>query len=484
MDPSFAVDRHSEVPMFRQVYERTRVAIAEGRLAPGARLPSARSLAAQLGSSRGTVDAAYAMLAGEGWIVARGAAGTVVAPRLGWRSGAAARPVPAPRAAAAAAAGATPLPFRMGLPALDAFPRKLWARLVAREARAMPEAALGYPDPAGDPALRAAIVAYLAVSRGVACTSEQVFVTAGYQGALSLISRTAVVAGAPVWVEDPGYHMTARGLTAAGARLVPIAVDADGMQVETAVAAAPEAALAVVTPAHQSPLGVALSLPRRLALLAWAEARGALIVEDDYDGELHYAGRPLPALKSLDRGDVVLYVGSFSKVLFPGLRLGYLVVPAHLVDRFATAAALFNGGCGRLEQAVAARFMEEGHFARHLKRMRGLYAARRAALAAALREVFGERLRVELQAGGMHLLARPAAAIADTGLVALAERRGLAPGALSAHAVAGDCGPGLLLSFTNIPEAQAGAAAAALCAAIGGALAAKRGAERSGECTC
>jgi GntR family transcriptional regulator/MocR family aminotransferase len=355
----------------------------------------------------------------------------------------------------------------MGLPALDAFPRKLWARLVARAARSMGGGGLAYPDPRGNRELRESIAAYLAVSRGVACSPEQVFVTAGYQGALALIARTLIAPGTTVCVEDPGYHMTTAGLRAAGAVLAPIPVDAEGMTVGSLLAEASAARFAVVTPAHQSPLGVTLSLPRRLALLAWAEASGGVIIEDDYDGEFHYAGRPLPALKSLDRGDVVLYAGSFSKVLFPALRLGYLVVPARLVDRFAGAAALFSGGCGRLEQEAVARFMTEGHFARHLKRMRGLYAARRAALAAALADAFGEKLRIGLQSGGMHLLARPAIDASDRELVALAERRGLAPAALSAHALATDCGPGLLLSFTNIPEARAPTVAQALFAAIG-----------------
>jgi GntR family transcriptional regulator/MocR family aminotransferase len=238
------------------------------------------------------------------------------------------------------------------------------------------------------------------------------------------------------------------------------------MRVEAAIAGA-AARFAVVTPSHQSPLGVALSLPRRLTLLAWAEQNAAWIIEDDYDGEFHYAGRPLPALKSLDQGDVVLYAGSFSKVLFPGLRLGYLVVPGRLHARFAGAAALFSGGCGRLEQAVVARFMAEGHFARHLKRMRALYAARRAALAVALAEIFGDQLRIELQSGGMHLLARPSGDASDRELAALATQHGLAPAALSAHTLEADCGSGLLLSFTNVPEAQAGAAARALYDAIG-----------------
>ena len=466
-DTPFVVDRGSSVPLFRQLYERTRAAIASGRLRPGDRLPSARSLAAQLGAARGTIDAAYAILAGEGWIIARGAAGTVVAPQLGASPRPPAATAPSRRRAARADVGeATPRPFRMGLPALDAFPRKLWARLVAREARLLSIGGLGYPDPAGDRGLREAIAAYLAISRGVSCTPGQVFVTGGYQGALSLVARTVLAPGSKVWFEDPGYHLARRALVAAGARLVPVPVDNDGMCIDEAIRRAPQASLAVVTPSHQSPFGVALSLPRRLALLAWAEAHSAWVIEDDYDGEFHYAGRPLPALKSLDRADVVLYAGSFSKTLFPGLRLGYLVVPERLVERFC-AAHLLGGELGRFEQAVVARFMAEGHFARHLKRMRGLYRSRRAALATALAAAFGDRLRLELQSGGMHLLARPAGDAADTELVHLAESQGLAPAPLSAHAIEADLGPGLLLSFTNIPEAGAEAAAQALLGAIG-----------------
>jgi len=221
----------------------------------------------------------------------------------------------------------------MGLPALDAFPRKLWAGLVAREARSLRPALLSYPDPAGYMVLREAIAAYLGVSRGVTCSPEQVVITAGYQGALTLIIRTLLQPGDAVWIEDPVYYAAADALRAGGACLVPIPVDAEGMCIEQAVSKGGSARLAVVTPAHQYPLGVALSLPRRLALLAWARAHSAWIVEDDYDGEFHYAGRPLPALKSLDDPDVVIYAGSFSKVLFPGLRLGYLVVPWRLMER-------------------------------------------------------------------------------------------------------------------------------------------------------
>lgn len=463
----FTIDRDSPVPLFRQVYERTRAAITAGRLSPGDRLPSARSLAAQIGAARGTIEAAYAILAGEGWIVARGAAGTVVAPHLD-RASAGTPPTltPAhPPAHSAAGNDGGPRPFQMGLPALDVFPRKLWARLVAREARSLSAGKLAYPHPAGEPVLREAIAAYLAISRGVHCSPDQVFVTAGYQGALALIARALIEPDAEVWFEDPGYYLASHALAATGARLVPVPVDSDGMRVADAIARAPRARLAVVTPSHQSPLGVALSLPRRLALLNWAEANRAWVVEDDYDGELHYAGRPLPALKSLDHADCVLYAGSFSKVLFPALRLGYLVVPERLVERFAEHT--LHGGQGRLEQAVVARFMTEGHFARHLKRMRTLYSSRRAALVGSLAALFGDRLRIEPQSGGMHLLARPLGDIPDIELAQLAEANGLAPAPLSAHVLAADPGPGLLLGFTNIPEAEAANVAQALLRAIG-----------------
>jgi GntR family transcriptional regulator/MocR family aminotransferase len=355
----------------------------------------------------------------------------------------------------------------MGLPALDAFPRKAWSRLAVREVRALSSDRMAYPDAAGYRPLREAIAAYLAIARGVACAPHQVFVTGGYQGALGLIGRTVLRRGDAVWFEDPGYHLARQSLEATGARLVPVPVDADGFDVGQAVARAPRARLAVVTPAHQSPLGVALSLPRRLRLLAWAKQADAFIVEDDYDGEFHYVGRPLPALKSLDRADVVFYAGSFSKVLFPALRLGYLVAPDRLVDTFAAASRALQAGNPVLEQAVVARFMLDGHFARHLKRMRDLYAARRASLAAALAGVFGDRLTIELQAGGMHLLARPRRRVSDQALVRRAEQHGLAPSALSPLAIEHGRADALLLGFTNIAGERAARAARALHEAIG-----------------
>lgn len=461
------LDRTVSGPLHLQIATRLRAAIAAGVLAPGARLPSARSLAGQLGVARGTVDAGYAVLIGEGVVLPRGSAGTIVSPELAAQAAPPAqRRMPfAPRRAEQST---VPLPFRMGLPALDAFPRKLWTSLTVRAARRLGTEALAHPDPAGWLPLREAIAAYLGVSRGILCRPDQVLVTAGFQGALALVTRVLLRAGDIVWVEDPGYHLARQALEAAGASLVPLRVDRDGLRVAAGVTAAPRARLAVVTPTHQSPLGVPLSLPRRLALLAWAAEAGAWVLEDDFDSEFRYSGHPLPALKSLDRGGRVLYAGSFSKVLFPALRLGYLVVPDELAEAFARASRLGSFGLPSLEQRVVAAFMAEGHFARHLRRMRTLYAARRRALAAALAGAFGDRMTLELAAGGMHLLARFPGAADDGTLARRAAAAGLAPTALSSLAMAHDCGQGLLLSFTNVPEGEAEALARRLAEALEG----------------
>ena len=458
-------------PLHRQIYERLRAAILEGRLVPGARLSSSRSLASQLGTSRGTVELAYATLASEGYVETHAAAGTIVAPSLSRQ-----RPVQRGRRAAPvrifndpAAETALPKPFQLGLPALDQFPRKLWSRLTARNARRLPSSALTYQDAAGYRPLRDAIANYLAIARGLACSSDQIFITAGYQGALGLIARVLLRPGDPVWFEDPGYFLAREALNQAGAALVPLPVDDEGIDVAAGKARAPWARFAVVTPSHQAPLGVTLSLNRRLALLAWAAEAGAWVIEDDYDSEYRYLGRPLPALKSLDEGSRVLYVGTFSKVLLPGLRLGYLVVPIPEVERFDRAAALLMPSQGFLDQMTVADFMVEGHFARHIRRMRQLYADRRRALAAALESRLGDRLRVELQAGGMHLMAWLQTGCDDDALAKLAWDQGLAPFPLSRGVIETKRPPALGLSFTNIPIEEAPRTVARLAAVLGAA---------------
>ncbi|WP_447589500.1 MocR-like pyridoxine biosynthesis transcription factor PdxR [Aquipseudomonas campi] len=447
-------DRNQATPVYQQLYQRVRDAIADGRLRPGERVPAIRSLASELNIARGTVEAAYQLLIGEGYLLARGPAGTVVSPQLVHAPTSNSTLPPAQRPAMHSQHSIEAQPFQLGLPALDAFPRKVWSRLGARHLRQLSANELDYPAPGGLSQLRRSIARYLGVSRGIACEPEQVFVTAGYRSALLLIRHSLLQEGDTCWFEDPGYFQARQLLEGVGIRLAAVPVDDQGLRVDAGMAHAANARCALVTPSHQSPLGVSLSLPRRLALLDWAEAHQAWIIEDDYDSEYRYVGRPLPALKSLDRSGRVLYCGTFSKVLFPGLRLAYLVVPPAEVKRFTHTARLFDHGCPALPQATTADFLDQGHFARHLKRMRSLYAERRTYLADALTTVFGSRLQVELQAGGIHLLARLADGEDDRAMATRAHAAGLAVSPLSSWALQKPCGSGLLLGFTNIVSAE------------------------------
>ena len=342
------------------------------------------------------------------------------------------------------------MPFQMGLPALDMFPRKIWARLSARCAYAMQPSNMVHPSVYGLPALRAEIAAYLHVSRGVGCSPAQIFVTSGYRHTIELIAHTLLKAGDRVWVEDPGYPPTRNILEHMQIVTVPVPVDREGMVVADGVAAVPAVRAAVVTPAHQSPLCVSLSLPRRLALLDWAAQNNAWIVEDDYDGEYRYVSRPLPALKSLDRDGRVLYSGTFSKVLFPGLRLAYLVVPETRVEQFEQITQTLAGGSPELTQAIVAAFVTEGHFARHIQRMRKLYAERRAATIAGLDSVLGKHMRIDSRPGGMHLILRFHAHQSDRQFAGRMREEGLYAEALTDWAMGSDGVPALLLGFTNI----------------------------------
>jgi len=465
----FALRPAAGALVYRQIYERIRGGILSGELCAGSRLPSARSLASQLAVARGTVETAYQVLAAEGYIVGRGAAGTFVEQAL-VTPPAAARPPGGTKGAGLQPQGrhrrGASLLFRLGLPALDAFPRKLWSRLTAQRARALAPGDLAYQDPAGQAALRRTMAFYLRVARGVACAPEQIFITTGYQGALALIGQTLLRPGDAVWVEDPGYHFGRQALELAGARLIAIPVDGNGLDVARGRAKAARARFAVVTPCHQFPLGATLPVSRRLALLDWAAAADAWIVEDDYDSEFRYRGRPLPALKSIDSRQRVLYVGTFSKVLFPALRVGYLVVPETLAAKFRAACTAVQPAPSALAQSVVAAFIEDGHFARHVRRMRQLYGERRAALAAALQTACGDMMTIEAPSGGMHLIGRLPSGSDDVALVAQAQLRDLWPVPLSTCAVKRPTGPGLLLGFTNVPTEHAAQAARALRGAL------------------
>ena len=445
-------DIHNPQPIYMQIYQRFRDAIAEGLLKPGDRVPSLRSLAAELNLARGTVETAYEMLVGEGYFLPQGQAGTIIAPFLSEHA------TPLRRSGDLAPQtyqrsrhlSATPPPLSMGLPALDAFPRKLWAKLSCQMIKSATVADMGYPSPLGLPSLRAALAAYLNVSRGIQCKPEQVIITDGYRGSLDLICRAFLQPGQQVWMEDPGYPAAMRLMQAAGGKIIPVPVDQAGIDVSTGLAKAPQAQMAVVTPSHRSPLGVTLSLERRLMLLEWATHNQSWIIEDDYDGEYRYASRPLPALKSLDVQDRVIYCGAISKVICPGIRLAYMVVPESQVNYVETVCKIFQNGCPWSTQATVAEFITQGHFSRHLKKMRTLYKQRRHYLVQALQEVFGSEVRIELQAGGMHLVVRFNKDYHDQYLAHHFNQAGLAVHALSSWTLQYPCGQGLIMSFTNV----------------------------------
>ena len=445
------LDPTSTEPIYRQIYWRFRGAISDGLLAPGDRIPAARALAKELGLARGTIDTAYSLLTAEGYILSRGQAGTVVAPGINVRSLSARTEQPLNSAASASIRHKAPvLPFQMALPALDAFPRKIWSQIAARCVRATRIPDMANPSVLGLDSLRSAIATYLQVARGITCSPSQVFITSGYRNTLALIAHALLKPGDRVLVEDPGYLPTRQLLAHLQIDVVPVPVDQDGMHVAQGVSRAMDARAAVVTPAHQSPLCVSLSLPRRLELLEWAARQQAWIVEDDYDGEYRYISRPLPALKSLDRDGRVLYAGTFSKVLFPGIRLAYLIVPPAQVERFEYVSETFLGGCPELTQAIVATFLTEGHFARHIQRMRKLYGERRDATARGLKKALGERIRIDPQPGGMHLILRLTEPQSDRSLVERLLHAGIYAEALSDWSVGSETGAALLIGFANI----------------------------------
>ena len=448
------LDLPADLPLSRRLEEGLRSAILSGQLQPGARLPSSRALAARLGVSRTTVLTACDRLLAEGYLVGRVGSGTYVAGDLPAPGRRQARPVPAlsRRGALIAAtpvsaprSGGAPRPFAPGVPALDRFPGELWSALGAARLR---EHGAAYPDPAGHPELRAAVATHLAMSRGVRCAPEQVLIVGGSQQAIDLTARVLCDPGDRVLVEDPGYLGARGALAAAGARLIPAPVDPEGITLMEG-----PARLVYVTPSHQYPLGVTMSLHRRLALLDWAARRGAFILEDDYDSEYRYSGKPLAALQGLDPDGRVIYAGTFSKVLFPGLRLGYLVVPGPLIQAFTQALALSGRGAPVLEQAILADFMAAGHFARHVRRTRLLYGERQAHLLAAARHHLAGLLEIEPASSGMHLVGWLRQGWDDRAAAARAAARGVDVVPLSALALRPLHRPGLVLGYTGYDAA-------------------------------
>lgn len=403
-------------PLRAQIYRDLRGAILDGRLKPGERLPSTRMLSAEMSVSRNTTEGAYEQLVAEGYLSRRVGSGTFVASSLpgrplGARSGF--RPPAAaetPRGLSARGRSLSrsltcndPLSVRAfgaGFPALDEFPAELWRRLTSRRLRLAGASLFGYGDPAGYPPLREAIARYLSESRGVRCRPEDVIVLTSSLQAINLAARMVLDPGDAVWIENPFFPGAYAALESAGARLHAVPVDAGGLRVEEGERAARDARLAYVTPSHQYPTGVTMSLERRLALLSWARRADAWILEDDYDSEFRYEGRPIAAIHGLDRAGRVLYLGTFTKSLFPSVRVAYLVVPPALSAPFVHARRQMDGHTATLPQAVIADFLDEGHFAAHLRRMRGIYRERRDAFEEAFHRETGTAARLGPTEGG------------------------------------------------------------------------------------
>ncbi len=455
--PAIHVDRQADAPLHRQVYESYRQAILSGQLRHGAKLPSTRELARELGLSRNTVMTAFEQLLAEGYLDGKIGSGTYVSGQV---PEALQRPVRPPAVASPQLSLASDLlmhehspytrgfgAFGLNLPALDQFPWAVWSRLTSSCSRRQTKDQLSYSGPKGWKPFREAIAAHLRTARNVRCEAEQVIVVSGSQQALCLALQVLLNPGDRVWMEDPGYQGAREAFLLQGLRECTVPVDSEGIMVSEGQRLYPDARCAYVTPSHQYPLGVTLSLQRRLELLRWANRNQAWILEDDYDSEYRYVSRPLSSLQGLAEQDRVIYLGTFSKVLFPSLRIGYLVVPPGLADRFAVVRRALDCFPPVLYQMILTDFLREGHFARHLRKMRSVYASRVEELKASVDRELSGRAHIEAADSGMHAVLFVSPEIDDVRLSAEAARRGVTARALSPAYRGGQSRKGLVLGF-------------------------------------
>jgi GntR family transcriptional regulator/MocR family aminotransferase len=463
------IDTRAREGLQRQVYVAVRRAILDGVIAPGTRLPSSRTLAEELRVSRTTTLLAYEQLLAEGYLAARQGSGTFVVDELpdDLPDQASARRVARTRhpqlSRRGAALAATPGParrivgppraFRLGVPGLDLFPLRLWSQLVTRRLRSTTLGQLDYTDSAGLAELRRAIAEYVQTARGTRCTADQVFIVAGAQRGLQMICTVLLDPGDRVWLEEPGYTGARSALMSTGARIVPVRVDSDGLDVAAGMRLAPDARMAYVTPSNQFPLGVPMSVVQRLALLRWASSAGAWIVEDDYDSEFRYRTRPLPCLHGLDADGRVIYIGTFAKSVFPALRLGFVIVPSDLHDKFHAARRIADLHPPLLEQMALADFIVEGHYARHLRRMRSAYRERLEALVDAAEHFCGGALTLRTVQTGLHAVA-DLDGVDEDRVCEEARERGIEVAPIGMYFIGRPTVSGLLLGFASArPEA-------------------------------
>ena len=466
ISPVVTINRKAETPLYRQVYEAFRSAIMDGRLRAGERIPSTRSLALELGVSRIPVLNAYAQLLAEGYFESRTGSGTVISralpnpihvprqtqvdrgrPRLGPRPLSAtfeASLQPVRKIFVQRGLGA----FSVGQVAFEHFPFRIWNALVARHCRKVTERSLDYGDPLGLEELRQVIAAYVRTARAVRCQADQVMIVNGSQQALEITTRALLDPNCSVWMEEPGYGFARRVFRFSGCRVVPVPVDDEGLDVREGIRRCATARVAMVSPSHQYPLGSTMSASRRLQLIEWAQRAGSWIIEDDYDSEYRYGTTPITSLQGLDWNSRVIYIGTFSKVLFPSLRLGYLVIPSDLVEHFVSIRFAMDITPPVFFQSVLADFIREGHFSRHLRRMRALYSARRAALVDSLREELGPKIQISGEQAGTHL-SLILNGIEDAKVVERAGKRNLWLVPLSSSYLGAPC-QGLVLGFGSV----------------------------------
>jgi GntR family transcriptional regulator / MocR family aminotransferase len=461
------------------VFDRLRLGILAGTLPCGARLPPTRALAEELGVARQTVVLAYERLASEGYVRARTGSGTYVAPDLPDAAPASAAPPPTaasslsargqrladvPATASSRESGLGTL-LAGGIPAPDLFPTQAWARCSTRILKNLSSELTGYPPPQGYTELRVQIAAHLAATRGLLADPANIVVTAGTQQALRIAAELLLDPGDTAWVENPGYIAGRGALLAAGGVAIPVPSDAEGLDVATGIQLAPTARLVLVAPSHATPLGGALPLARRLALLDWAGRASAWVLEDDCDSEFRWTGHPLPPLATLDRAGRVIYCGTFSKTLAPALRLGFAVVPAPLVAAFVRVGTLMDRGIDTFKQAVLAEFMRQGLLAPHIRRMRTEYARRRAALLTAMAR-HAPSLAPIAAPGGLHMVTRLQERVDEAATVAACRSRGLAVSPLGAYYAGTPRTAGLVMGFASTPEALAADTARRLESAV------------------
>src|SRR5262245_6437959 len=462
--------RHRNTRLTRWLYQELRDAILERRLDAGCRLPASRDLARKYGISRGTVVTAFERLQAEGYVVSRVGSGTRVTERLPGdllRAQGARRPLTRVRGSLTGGIYAGPArPFRAYEPALAAFPMHTWARVAGRTLRGASVRLLAGGDARGYEPLREAIAAYLGSSRGVKCSPDQVAIVTGAQQGLDLLLRCAIEPGDSVWMEDPGYFGALRAFRNLGAKVVAVPTDESGLAVSVGKRMCNRAAAVYLTPAHQFLLGMTMSLDRRLAILAWAREVGALVIEDDYDSEFRFEGQPVPALQGLDDFGSVALLGSFNKMLFPSLRIGYVVLPQRLIEAFLSKRLGVDLHPSGLDQAVLCEFIADGHFGRHVRRMRDLYGQRLSALHEAARKHLKGLLDVLPIQAGLNTAGLLKNGMTSRQAETAATARGLETMALSRFALVRSDVSGLLLGFAAFDGIKIRSAVATLAAAL------------------